>query len=252
MKLKFINLNLWLGGEIFEPMLNFLKEENADILALQEVHNGQANDLPKQLRSFSVLKESLNYKHGYFTPCFLKDYLGYKTNQGNAIFSHFPIKKNEAWFYNAPQGGEFREGDLKSYPILPRALQHVEIEIGGKIINVFNTQGIWDKDGADNPRRLKMGNLIVSKIKDKDNVILAGDFNTWPDTKSMKKIENYLKNVFRDGQKTSFNMKRKTNPGYAAAVVDMVFVSPNIKVLDHKCPNVDVSDHLPLVCAFEV
>ena len=47
-------------------------------------------------------------------------------------------------------------------------------------------------------------------------------------------------------------MKRKTDPGYAAAVVDMIFISKNIEVISHDCPQVDISDHLPLVCKFNI
>jgi endonuclease/exonuclease/phosphatase family metal-dependent hydrolase len=251
MKLKFINLNLWLGGEIFEPMLNFLQQEKADILALQEVHNGQNKDLPQQLRSFSVLKELLGYEYGFFTPTFLKDYLEQTTEQGNAILSRFPINTTEALFYNG-QGGIFIEGEVEKYPEMPRALQHAELKVGNKIINVFNTQGVWGYDGFDNPKRLEMGKLIADKVNGKKNVILSGDFNMEANTKSMGQVEQHLQNVFKNELKTSFNMKRKTNLGYATAVVDMVYVSPNIKVLSHECPNIDVSDHLPLVCTFEV
>ena len=58
--------------------------------------------------------------------------------------------------------------------------------------------------------------------------------------------------MFKDELKTTFNMKRKTDPGYAAAVVDMIFISKNIEVISHDCPQVDISDHLPLVCKFNI
>ena len=47
-------------------------------------------------------------------------------------------------------------------------------------------------------------------------------------------------------------MRRKINPGYATAVVDMVFASSRLKILDHQCPDVDISDHLPLVVKIEI
>jgi endonuclease/exonuclease/phosphatase family metal-dependent hydrolase len=53
--------------------------------------------------------------------------------------------------------------------------------------------------------------------------------------------------VFGEELKTTFNMKHKDNPGYATAAVDMMFISPDIKVSEKACPEVDVSDHLPLV-----
>ena len=115
--------------------------------------------------------------------------------------------------------------------------------------------GIWGLDGGDNSARFKMSDIIVEQIKDKEKVLLAGDFNLKPNTQTIKNIEKYLTNVFKDELKSSFNLSRKNLekfPGYATAVVDMLFVSSDIKLLTHSCPQVDVSDHLPLICEFEV
>ena len=34
--------------------------------------------------------------------------------------------------------------------------------------------------------------------------------------------------------------------------VDYVFVSPEVKVIDFSVPNIEISDHLPLILDFEV
>ena len=141
------------------------------------------------------------------------------------------------------------KGDFRD---LPRSFVSAEISVNNTRLNVVNIHGVWGFDGEDNPNRLKMGKAVINEIKGKTNVILSGDFNTKPHTKSMRNIEKYLTNVFKDELTTSFNMKRKNPPGgYSTAVVDMVFISPNIKVISHICPNVDISDHLPQVCVFE-
>lgn len=44
----------------------------------------------------------------------------------------------------------------------------------------------------------------------------------------------------------------KSQVGNATAAVDMMFVSPNIEVLKHDCPDVDVSDHLPLTATLKI
>ncbi len=70
-------------------------------------------------------------------------------------------------------------------------------------------------------------------------------------TQTIRNIEKHLNNVFKDELSTTFNVKHKDLtrfPGYATAVVDMVFVSSDLQVQSKKCPAVDVSDHLPLVC----
>ena len=174
-----------------------------------------------------------------------------KVDRGNLILSRFPIVNKNDVFYDVPYGIYFDDGK-QDFSIFPRTIQHAEIQAGNQAVNVFNTQGIWGLDGDDNTRRLRMSKIIRDQIKDKENVILAGDFNVRPDTKTIHNIEKVLKNVFKDELVTTFNMKRKTNPGYATAVVDMIFISHNTAVVSHSCPPVDISDHLPLVCEFNI
>lgn len=120
-------------------------------------------------------------------------------------------------------------------------------------INFFNFQGVWDMDGDNySPKRKKMSEVILEEIKDKPNVIVLGDTNAKPTNPAIKNIERELKSVFGSSAQTTFNMRRKDNPGYAAAAVDMIFVSPNIKILETSIPNIDISDHLPLVTTIKI
>jgi endonuclease/exonuclease/phosphatase family metal-dependent hydrolase len=68
----------------------------------------------------------------------------------------------------------------------------------------------------------------------------------------MGMIEKKLKNVFKDELRSTFNMRHKQNPGYASAVVDMIFVSPDLKISKHYASDADVSDHIPLIIEIEV
>lgn len=251
MQIKFVNLNIWSGGKLLDNALDFILKEDPDILNLQEVHNGSGVNLPRDERTLEILNTKLDYKYSFFTKCFKDEATKGKVDKGDAIFSRFPIVSTNSVFFDRPYGS-YSGDKSQDYPILPREIQHAEIKVGEKIINVFNTQGIWGLDGGDNESRLKMSNIIVDQVKDKENVILSGDFNTNANTKTINNIEKVLISVFKDQLKTTFNMKRKTNLGYATAVVDMVFVSKEIEIISHTCPQVDVSDHFPLVCEFNI
>lgn len=275
-KLKVVSLNLWIGGLLFDGILEFLKEENPDIVLLQEVYNGQNPALKSQFRSFSVLQEKLGFKHSHFAPTFLEtigDFaveavhtddeptaLGFKQKieQGNAIFSKFPIEAKETKFYDFPFGD--RIDKFEYYSVTPRNLQHVIIDLGfqsatAQKLHVMNTQGIWGTHGDDTDRRLKMSKLIVEEVSGNTPLIFAGDLNLNPNTESVRNIEKVLESVFKSNLKTSFNLRRKNlekDPGYATSAVDMMFVSKDIKVLENSCPNVDISDHLPLIAQIEI
>ena len=73
-----------------------------------------------------------------------------------------------------------------------------------------------------------------------------------PHTKTIQNIEKNLKNIFKDKLKTTFNLKQKNLHPLSTIVVDMIFASPDLKIIETYCPNVDISDHLPLVCVLEI
>jgi endonuclease/exonuclease/phosphatase family metal-dependent hydrolase len=93
---------------------------------------------------------------------------------------------------------------------------------------------------------------ITERIKGKERVILAGDFNFNPDTESGKKIEKFLINIFKDEIRSTFNTRRKENPAFKNVIVDMIYISSDLKIIERYSPDVDVSDHLPLVCVLEI
>jgi len=250
-KFKLINLNIWIGGKLLDPALDFISKENPDILTLQEVYDGKDQSLERRYRTMEVLKSELSYRHAVFAPAFLDTRSIGNIKQGNAIFSKFPIISHATRSFDVPYG-PFDEEHATNWEFEPSNIVHSVVDVGSTRLNVFNVHGIWGLDGMDNKRRLAMSDIIVSEVKDKENVIFAGDFNVNPNTETIGNIEKHLRNVFRNELKTTFNMKRKEKPGYATSVVDMIFTSKNIEVLNHTCPQVDISDHLPLVCEFNI
>jgi endonuclease/exonuclease/phosphatase family metal-dependent hydrolase len=251
MHFKIISINLWQGGNLFDAILDFLKKENADILSLNEVYDGTDKNLEIKYRSYSILPKLLNYPYTAFAPAFINNLPIGNVAQGNAIFSRFPIQNSKTVFFDIPFNPNYKETPGE-YEDVPRNMLLTEILIDKTVINCFCVHGVWGKHGNDSERRLKMADTIVNEIKNKKNVILSGDFNMCPNTKSIDKIETHLTYVFKNELKSTFNMKRKTIGGYATAVVDLMFASKNMKVLSHSCPNVDISDHLPLVAEIEV
>lgn len=245
MKIKFINLNVWLGGELMPNILGFLSKENADIVNLQEAYKSIKYDSPPPDRTEGALRK-LNYKYSYFSPAFFDKQRNADT--GNLILSKYPIIEVDTKFLYGNYTNYEHGQDSKYFATLPRTIQHAVIDVDGSKINDFNVHGIWGlNDGGDNEDRLKMSQIIINLVGEKSEVILSGDFNTQENTKTIDNIGKNLVNIFQDERKSSFNMKQKTDPGYASAVVDFIFVSPDIKVLSKSMPDVNISDHLPLV-----
>jgi len=252
MQIKYITLNVWNGGRLMDEIIAFLQKEKPDIIALQEVYNSHNSAAQERLRTVDVLQDALDFGYTSFSPAFFDNLPDAMTDQGNAVLSHFPILATQTTLYDIPYKNTL-SSHISNASDLPRILQHVVIEANETEINVYNTHGIWGEDGEDNPRRLHMADVITSQIKDKEKVILSGDFNVNHYTKSIHTIEQQVTNVFKDELTSTFNLSIKDpDSGFSNAVVDNIFVSSDIKIDNHYMPRDRVSDHRPLVAIFEI
>lgn len=254
MKLKVISLNLMHGGELFENVIAFLKEQDADIVLMQEVYSCDAPTINRQYRSMQVMPDIIGYKYTHFSPSYRDfDRTGGKAERGNGIFSKYSLVPKDTVFFD----GEYSE-DYRDVPghfgNCPRNLEHAIVQTSVGDVDLFNIQGVWDMDGASySEKRQRMAQIVVDQVKGVKRAILAGDTNATPHNQAILDIERHLNSVFgKDELITTFNMRRKDNPGYATAAVDMILTSPSIKVIEKSCPDVDISDHLPLVATLDV
>lgn len=252
MKVKVLQLNIWYGRiPGFENLISFLKQEDADIMFFQEVHNGESAHIPVKFRLFSELSKLFPEHEGVFEAGFCDITPFGNIESGNATLIRGKITGKKNIFFDVPYK-TFDNEEEADFENTPQTLLEMSSEIDGKTINTFNIHGIWGFDGRDSERRFKMADKIIKSTQGKENVILAGDFNLNPDTEAVRNIENHLKNVFSNTLISTFNTKRKKTEWAKNKVVDMIFVSPSVKILEKRCSDVDVSDHLPLIAELEV
>lgn len=246
MSFKVISLNIWQGGMRFDKIVKFLKNEDADIVTLQEVFSGNRENLARRFKTVIEFKQFFkNYKFVFSADQFQVIGLD-KIDRGNLVFSKLKILSHKTYFYNAPYG-EVNEKTTKDFSNNPRNLQYVQIQQNESVINLYNTHGVWGFDNSDTNRRLHMAKFIIDKVKNKKNVILCGDFNVDWKSKTISIIEKRLINVFKNELKTSFNLTIKKRGKFKSSVVDMIFISKDFKVVNRNCPKIDISDHLPLI-----
>ena len=220
-----------------DQVVDFIKKEEPDIMALQEVRAEDA--FP-------------DFSYTHFAPEFYHHIDGGRFLTGNAVFSKYPITSSSYSHYFEPLG-EGYEDRPQMYPVLPRNLQHVQLDVGGKLLNVFNTHGVWGQDGKDTERRLAVSEKIMAATEGKNSTVLCGDFNVSENTRTMLRLEDRFVNVFKNERTTSFNVRRKNPPGtYATTVVDFLFVTPDIKILSHVSLDIDISDHFPLIATLQI
>lgn len=252
MDIKVVSLNIW-HGELLDDVIIFLREQDADIVLLQEV--ASTPNAARKLRAFEVIQQELGYEFADFAPAARMIRDNNVRIDGNAIFSKFPLKSYTPIFFNEPFSSHHEDTEANA-PLFPRNLQHVEATTPLGIMHVFNLQGVWDLDGDNpSPKRRNMSRIIAEQTKGLKRVVVAGDTNAKPTNPAMRVIEDHLVSVFKNELPTSFNIRRKDlkkYPGFATATVDMMYVSPDVKVLARDCPNVDISDHLPLTATLHI
>ncbi len=243
--MKIISLNTW-GGRLKNDLLSFVEDnKNIDIFCLQEIYNNAPlqsiikNSLQDRFDLLLDIKKTLTEHDGYFRPHVGEHY-------GLSIFIKKDIKIIE-------------EGDFFVYQPLnyvgggnhARNVQYIKIEDGGKIKNIINFHGLWNGMGkGDTDDRILQSQNILDFIKTlQGDIVLCGDFNLLPETKSLKMFEEFgLINLIEEYNIQSTRTSYYTKPGKFA---DYAFVSKGVKVEDFKVLPDEVSDHSPLYLEIE-
>ena len=193
------------GSQTRLKMMNLLKQQNADILCLQEFHTAAKDDYYDNIR---FIQKQLNYPYYYFS--FDED--GSKLYYSSVIFSRLPMFDTGIVIYPKPT--------------LPEALLHADVKFNDDTITIFTThlQSVQFKkkdyqriDEIKNYQDSLMLNskTILSKIKrsityrsvqadlirkqleqNKHPVIFCGDFNDVPNSYTYFTIRGNMQDAF--------------------------------------------------------
>ncbi len=261
--MKLVSLNTW-GGKVYKPLLKFVKEQSrdTDIFCFQEVFQSSESKFSNGIKTdlYDDLKKILKGFRGYYAPTFT----GYDTERrvdfdltfGQATFVKENIKVvsedvvfiHGKYDYKPPVKMESIEDALD----LPRNIQCLKIKFGKKDVLIGNVHGYWlPGEKMDTPERIAQSQAIKEIVDNFDGgEIICGDFNLAPHTKSLKMLEENMKNLIKDFKikGTRTHHYKKTSERYA----DYILVSEGIKVDSFEVSEIVVSDHLPLILDFKV
>jgi endonuclease/exonuclease/phosphatase family metal-dependent hydrolase len=186
----------------------------------------------------------------------LKDKVEFDLEFGQAIFVKKDIKvvlEKTTFVYgnNEPVSWWNIKRATKKYLDVPRNMQYMIVEDKGKRVLIGNLHGFWmPRSKGDTPQRIKQS-LRIKRIFDpfKGPKILCGDFNLVHGTKSMKMLEEQMKNLVTDyGLQSTRSRMHKRKQKFA----DYILVSKDVKVNKFKAVDAVVSDHLPLYLDFSI
>lgn len=268
--MKIVFLNIW-GGKTYEPLMAFLRAaaDDTDFFCLQEIF-----DSPERGRTVSWGGRADIYKDlcavlPDFTPYYaisVHDFDGdlktdFPLSHGIAIFT----RKDVAIL---SQGDFLISGENWQGPgtseIFPHKFQYVRFEKDDVPYTLANVHGVaFPGDKRDTPERLAQSQKIIDFLaSERGKKILGGDFNLMPDTESIRMIERAgmpphppmdgggMRNLVTEFSVTDTRgaiAHAQYPPSNLQYFADFAFVSPDIRVSSFAAPELEISDHLPLI-----
>ena len=223
---KVMSYNLRFGElASLEQLAKFIKSEDPDVVALQEVdvntyrdrapeQNGKnfITELAFRTAMFGAYGKTIEYKRGYY---------------GIGILSKFPLSSTERVFLPKTKHGKEQ-----------RALLVADIEYQD---NTYFTFVSTHLDYTNTLERQVQVEKLNEILKDKPHpIIMAGDFNADPSSEEISVgMSNWLQ---------ASNNKATIPANKPKAKIDYIFVYPKEKwkVIDAKTHNILLSDHLPV------
>jgi endonuclease/exonuclease/phosphatase family metal-dependent hydrolase len=210
-----------------ERIAKVILDARADIVGLQEVDRGvertQRRDLPAELAKLTGMR--VHFENNF-------PYQG--GEYGNAVLTHFPIKRARNTHYKMLRPGE------------QRGVLQLVLTVHGRDVLFLNTHIDYRPDDAErllNVEELKA--IVAAATEQKLPVILVGDFNALPDSRTIANVKTFLTDAWE---------LAGTGPGFTIPVrkparrIDYIFVSrPGFTPLKMEVLSTEASDHLPIV-----
>jgi hypothetical protein len=259
--MKIISLNIC-GGSYYEPLLDFLRAQapTTDIFCFQEVFHNDAGIAIRgrtHVNFFNELTDLLPDFEGHFAPrikeldlddhqadsaietglaMFIK-----KSIEVSSIEETFVVEKHN--LLADPIGGK------QNWPVV---LQKATVRYRDEPLTIAHVHGVsYPGSKLDTPSRLLQSRNIVQSMGQGGAFVLSGDFNLLPDTESVAILEqiparNLIKECHIRSTRPQSHLLRFA-PNDRQSFADYTFVSSNLQVKDFTVPEVEASDHLPLI-----
>ncbi len=237
--------NIW-HGKYLREIMDYLQTEKPDVIGMQEVIEQQREG--KQFNLAEYLANELGYNFAYFM-AFHTDRHTPEYDQGNAILSKFPITLSEVIELSSLADYE------GSAVTEPRVAVQAKISINNIKFNFFNTHLGYSHGFAESEIRDRQVKKLISLLPT-EKTILLGDFNSLPESNTVKSIAKILESADKDLNEKTWSIYPTNYRGFKVDGleyrIDYIFTSQDIKVLNTRLGDTKASDHLPVITEIEV
>ncbi len=241
--MKILQLNTW-GLRLADAIAKTFNNEQPDIVCLQEV----CTRFDKEVISTTFIgtveylqAQSTYLEYSYVSPTLDFTFMHSEVGFGNAVLSRWPIVSQTT----LQTGGDYRSNfDHAKHSANVRNLQHTVIDTPEGELHVLNHHGHWvgeHKNGNEETmRQMEIINNYIAGLQGPK--ILCGDFNLAPDSDSLNKLNQSLRNLSIEAKLTTtrnqFTSKKE--------VCDYIFISNDITLKSFNKLEDLISDHAAL------
>src|SRR6185295_9824987 len=192
--LKLIQLNIW-QGRILIAVSRFLKEQDADIVCMQEVFSSDVY-IPtlEALNSLENLQKNLGYEYLYYEPALSFETAGVAVRTGNAILSKYPLEDCRAVFTN---NSFHHVDDWATNKPNTRNLQLAKVVLPeGKSITLANHHGYHEPNDIGSEKTVEAMKIAANELKKTEGpLIFAGDLNVRAESPAMRVFDGWLEDL---------------------------------------------------------
>lgn len=243
--MKLIQSNIW-GGKLKFQLTDYFAEQQPDILCMQEVNDLKGYEA-YLFATFDELQKAGGFNYSEMAAVYSQHYMNRTMQYGNAILSRLPLNGYAVSFTE----GEFTPYyDNTEHGLHARNFQHATFDSSGTPLHVINYHGAYVKGSkvgnADTERHMQQIADYVQQLV--GPVIVCGDFNVTPDSKTVAILGRILRNLATEYKLTN----TYTQLSHHNLVCDYIFVSEEVKVQSFAMSNALISDHAALVLEFSV
>ncbi len=243
------------------PIIEYIKEVDADIVCLQEYAIGKSKNSIKERDIERTLKEQYPYKK-----IFLSNNSYYES--GLACMSKYPIVEATPIIYPKKTNGSIMYSiDVKGR-IIKVVVNHLEsnrfssddrglfnyvtthLSESDSLMGDVKRQIVWKLANASK-RRAKQADVIANYIKDIDDyIIVCGDFNDTQQSYVYDKIRGNLKDAYVEN---CFGPDITYHADKFLFRIDHILYGNGLNPLNTKIDkSIKVSDHYPVITTFEI
>lgn len=246
------------GSEKRKRMLELLRQQNADVLCLQEFHTSA---LPDYYDNITPIRDELGYPYFYF----VYDTDGDKQYYSSIIFSRYPIVDSGVIRYPRPS--------------LPEVLLHADLKVGADTVRVYtthlqslqfrprdyerieriknvddsllqNSRNILSKIKRGFMNRSIQANLIREVLSNSPHpVIMGADLNDVPNSYTYHTVRGDMQDAFL---KKGFGIGRTYSGISPTLRIDYLFAGREFRIHQFSRVVKNLSDHYLLVADLEL